>query len=211
MLAGANLGFVLQMAADDAALEDLDAVKRVQAAGLPVSRVRARADARVAILGNLDDVVRVPDPILRIVDAPRVVMDADPDVELLHKRLDDVQPFHVLRGDSVKAKAFGEGEDLAPFFGRGIGGDAFVVADHAVVHRLDAVLLELGLHLRDDLVGSVVVPDGFRIFLCEALAWVELDDLAAGFGRFLDRLHDGVAVERVGLAADGEAVMFEFI
>src|SRR4029453_16854436 len=56
-----EVALVLKVAADDPALEHSQAIDRIKAAGLPVTGVGASTDARVPILGNLDDVMRVPD------------------------------------------------------------------------------------------------------------------------------------------------------
>src|SRR5262245_34277820 len=102
------------MAADDAALEDLDAIERIEAGGLPVTGVRARSDARIAILGHRDDVMRIPDLVVRVVGFSRVVVNANADVELLHERFDDVELVGLFGGDAVEAELLAELKNLAP-------------------------------------------------------------------------------------------------
>ena len=135
-------------------------------------------------------------------------MNAHANVELLHQRLDDVELGGVLGGDAVEVELLGELENLAPF-------RRVLAADDAKVDSLDAMLLELGLNLRDDFVGGVMVQNHHRLDLRlvgrEALSREEFDDLAAGFGGLLDGFHDGEAIERVGLAAYGESVLFELV
>src|SRR5689334_1252424 len=87
---------VLHVAADDAALEHAQAIDRVQPARLPVASVRARADAGVAVFRHGDDIVRIPNLVVRLVRLARVIVNAHSDVELLHEGLDDVELEDVL-------------------------------------------------------------------------------------------------------------------
>src|SRR5213592_390150 len=122
------------MAADYPSLEHADAIEGVEAGGLPVTGVSAGSDAGVPVFGDLDDVVRIPDPIVRIVRLARVVVDADADVEFFDQWLDQVEPADVLSRNPVEAESFGKEKNATPlFFGRlrlGTG------RHHAVVDRL---------------------------------------------------------------------------
>src|SRR5436190_9526519 len=176
-MARAEIGFILEMAADDPAFEDANAINRIEAAGLPVAGVRASANAGIAIFGHLHDIVGIPDAVARIVRTTGVIMDADPDIELLHERFDDVELPGILGGHAIEAELFGELEDFPPF-------RLVLASHHTVIDGLDAVLLELGLHLGEDLLTGVVTERYLGIFFREFLAGEKLDDFAAGFGGF---------------------------
>src|SRR6266545_2958320 len=85
-----NLGAFLQVAADDATLEDAQALDRLKTGRCPVAGVGAGANARVTILDQRQHIFRVPDPVGSVLDHAAirtflhplaVFMDADLDVE----------------------------------------------------------------------------------------------------------------------------------
>ena len=131
-----------------------------------------------------------------------MIVEADLDVVLLHQRLEGIDRIDRLGIDDAQAHGLGKLENLAR------AGLVLRDADHAVRDGDEVVLLQLGLHLFDHLGRGVVVPLHVRLLGRELLAGVELDDFAADRLGLLDRLEDAVAIERVSLAADGEAAGF---
>ena len=166
--------------------------------------VRAGTDPRVAVLHDGQDVIRVPHAVVRAVRALGMIVKADPDIVFLNQLLDGINRIHGFRGDAVEAEFFGELESLARF------GLIFGNVHHAVVHRLDVIFGELGLHLLDDVIRRVVVPFHIRFLRTEFLPWIKLDDPAAGLRRLLNRFEDAEPVEGVGLATHGETAGLVF-
>ena len=61
-------------------------------------------------------------------------------------------------------------------------------SNHAIVHSLDAVLLQLRLNLGDHLVSRIVIPFQVGLFFAEFLPGIELDHFSAGLRRFFQWL-----------------------
>ena len=119
----------------------------------------------------------------------------------LHQRLNDVLFLVVLGRNRIEAKLLANFENLPPL--------SFVLAaNDAVVHRLDAVLFELGMNFGNDLVASVVVMEISLAILGEFLARKEFDDLAASLRALLDSFESREESESISLRANGESVLF---
>lgn len=67
------------------------------------------------------------------------------------------------------------------------------------------ILGQLRLQLVNMFVGEIVVNMDVRLLQAESLADRQLDHLGARGRRLLNRLEQREVVERIGLAADGEA------
>ena len=93
---------VFQVDADDAASENFQAVHRHEAGAHPVADIGTGTDARVAVLDDAQDVMRIPHFIGRIVRAARMVVKAHADIEFLHEFFNRVHRVHGLGGDAVE-------------------------------------------------------------------------------------------------------------
>src|SRR5205814_5827897 len=180
-------------------------LRQLEAGADPMSGVGARADAMVALLHDGEDVIRVPHLVTRILRPLGMVVKTDADVVFLHELLDGVDRIDRLGGDAVEAKLFGELKNLARLR------FVFWNPDHAVVHRLDAMLGQLGLYFLDDVVRGVVVPFHLGLVGTELLAGKKLDDPAAGLRGLLDGLEHAETVEGVSLAAEHKAPDLVFV
>ena len=76
---------ILQVRGDDSALQDSQAIHGLQATADPVPGVRAGADPRIAILADLEDVIRIPHPVLWIIRSLGMIVETDLDIVLLHQ------------------------------------------------------------------------------------------------------------------------------
>src|SRR5208282_3616997 len=195
---GPHLIQVLEMAADDASLEDAQTVHRAQVGTDPVAHIGARADTPIAVFDDRQDIVGIPHPVIRVARASGVIVKSDVNVILLYQLLDGINRLNRFGGNTVKAHGFGKLEDDARL------GLVFGNLYHAVIDRGDLAFGQLGFDFLDYLRRGVVVPGDTRILFAEFLAGIKLNHLAAGLGGFLDGLEYGKVIERIGLAADGK-------
>lgn len=195
---------VLDVRGKDPAFKDLQTIDRLDAGSGPVTEVGAGADAGIAVFHQLGDVVRVPDFVVGILILARVAVVGDADVVFLDQFLDDVNGVGRFGGDAVELHLLGEFEDLAGF--------GFVVgdADDTEVDGADLVFGQV-LFQGFDLIFAHAGADFALVIAGNLLAREDLDDLAAGFGIFLNRFIAAEAVEGPCLGADGEAALAIFV
>ena len=187
-------GPVLEVQIDDAALDQLDRIERVQPRGRPVPRVGAEADACVAILHHAQDECGVPSSVER---RPSVVVEAHADVELLHELFDQIE----LVGNEPHAERL-HPEPLPEL--EYLPRPRFVIRDaNEDARRRDAVFLQMRVQGRHVLIAHLR-PDLPRLRLVELLPRDKLDHRPARLCRLLDGLIDREAVEGEGLTSGGE-------
>ena len=107
---------ILNVAGNNAVLENAHAISGSEAGIGPVAKVRAGADTGVAALGEFDDVVGVPHFVVGFVGARRVVVIADLDVEFLHHGFNGVDGVCAFRINDFDPQLLCKGENFArPF------------------------------------------------------------------------------------------------
>ena len=94
VVAFAELDLVLHVAADDAAFEHAHRPERIEAGGLPVAGVGAGADAWVTILGQLEDEIGVPHPVVWFIEPAWMIVETDLDVVFLDHLFDGVDRLY---------------------------------------------------------------------------------------------------------------------
>jgi len=185
--AGALLGEVFEMEADDSALEFLEALDRVEAGANPMAGVGAGPEQRAAALDGLEDGVGIP-----VVGRLGMVMDGDFDVVVLAEFLDHIQGLRFgFRDQGVNAPLFGEVEDLAAL------GLVRGELDDADVDELDAggrSPFENGLHV---LVGEV--NRSGLVLAVEVHTAGKAQVLQAEGGGLIDGLSNGEFLEGIGM------------
>src|SRR5439155_21585234 len=148
---------VFHMTADDASFQYFQSVHRINARSQPMPRVRARADATVAVLHHGQNVMRVPHFVVRVVGTFRMIVEPYANVIFLHELLDGVDGFHGRRGYAVKAEFPGELKDFPR------AGLVLWDANDAVVDGLEVMLGELVFDFLNDLRRRVMVPFYVRL------------------------------------------------
>ena len=73
----AHLIQILQVAGDDMAFQDAQALDRFQAGADPMPGIRTDTDARVAVFDQGEDVIGVPHTVAGVVRPPRMVAERD--------------------------------------------------------------------------------------------------------------------------------------
>ena len=143
---------ILQMTADEAAFKDLEAFHGVQIRAHPMAGIGAGANPAVPVSDQVGHVLRIPNLIVGIVGAHRMIMDRHLDVELLDEFLDRVEGVGRFRGDGADAQLAGELEDLP--------GTGFVAGDpdDAIIDGEQAVFGEFRFDLGDGVGGGGVIP-----------------------------------------------------
>jgi hypothetical protein len=144
---GRHFAHVMEMHADDMALQNFQAFHGLQTGVNPMAGVGARADARVAVFDDAQNVIGIPHFVIGVGRLAVVVVEADADVVFLDEFFNRVQRADGFGGDAVKVEFFCELKNFAR--------SGFVIWDvhDAVIHGADATFLEMLLDLGDDLVG----------------------------------------------------------
>src|ERR1035437_3296647 len=88
MGAGTHLVQILEMAADNAFLENAQTLHRVEAGTDPMAGVGTGPDARVAVFDHGHDVFGVPHAVIGVIGPFRMVVKADLNVVFLDQLLD---------------------------------------------------------------------------------------------------------------------------
>jgi hypothetical protein len=145
-----HLGLVLEVDADDAPLEDAQALDGDKLGGAPVAEIGTGTDAVVAAFYDTEDVERVPDLVIRLAHGAAVLVESDLDVGPFRGGLPCDDLFGGFGADGVETHLLGKVHDGVHLLG--VAG-----ADDAVVDGMDALACALGEEFLPGFLGHRVV------------------------------------------------------
>src|ERR1043166_5468235 len=140
-MALAEIRLVLEVAADDAAFQNAQAIDRVQSRRLPMAGIGAGTDARVAVLDNRENIIGIPHPVTGVARLARMIMKTNHDVVFLDHLLDSVDGVGRFSRHRAQTHFFGELENFPGAF------LVFGDTHDAIIHRHDFVLRQFGFDL----------------------------------------------------------------
>ena len=165
--------------------------------------VSACAHAWITIFGHFEDIVGIPNSIIRVVGLFGVIMDTDFDIVFFDELFCGIESFDGLGIDHDNPHGFGEFENFPR--GRLVRRKT----DYPIGDRGNSVFFALRFDLLPDFWRGIVTKLDVWLFFGKFLTGVEFDHLTSCVSGLFDGFKNAEVVEGVGLATNGEAPSFE--
>ena len=195
----AHFGLVLEVDADDAAIEDAQALDGDEVRCAPVAEIGAGTYALIAAFDNSTDVERIPDLVFRVAHGATVFVEGDFDIGAYRCGFPCNDLLGGFSANGVQAHGLGKIHDTIDFV-------RVWSLDDPVVDCVHTEAFALGKEFLPRLFRHGVMNFDLGVGL-QFLAWVELDHVATGFLGLGDSLEGGEILKRVSLRANEPALL----